>query len=160
MIRHYQIGDHHEIGRIFRDAVHQIASDVYTSQQCLAWCDKELNPNHWKKRCDLKKPYVYIKNDEIIGFIELDTNAHIDCIYVKSKYKRQGIASKLVNHVVEIYFSCGINRVFVEASICAKPMFEKLGFAVIHDKMINVKGQMLKNYDMEHLNNFKDQKTT
>jgi N-acetylglutamate synthase-like GNAT family acetyltransferase len=152
MIRIFQHGDHIAIADIFSDAVHQIASEVYSQEQCLAWCSLEKNYNHWKNRCELKRPFVAVTDSEISGFLELDPDGHIDCAYINPKFKRRGIMTSLVKHAVDVCFSFKINKVFVDASICAKPMFEKLGFTVVRDHLVTIRGIDLLNFEMELTN--------
>lgn len=152
MIRVFQHGDHVSIAEIFTNAVHQIASEVYSREQCLAWSALEVNYEHWKKRCELKRPFVAVPEGEISGFLELDSDGHIDCAYVNPKFKRRGIMTCLVRHAVETCFAFKIRRVHLEASICARPLFEKLGFKVVHENMVTIKGVDLLNYKMELLN--------
>jgi putative acetyltransferase len=66
MIRIFQHGDHVAIAEIFTAAIHEIASEVYTEEQCLAWCVREMNYEHWKKRCELKRPFVALAGSESI----------------------------------------------------------------------------------------------
>jgi putative acetyltransferase len=40
-------------------------------------------------------------------------------------------------------------RVYVEASICARPMFEKLGFTILSENQVDLGGVKLMNYLME-----------
>lgn len=151
MIRIFQHGDHVALAEIFSAAVHEIASEVYTEEQCLAWCARETNYGHWKNRCELKRPFVALVGSEIAGFLELDPDGHIDCAYINPKYKRKGIMTSLVKHAVDTCFALNINRVYVDASICAKPMFEKMGFTLIQETMVALQGVELLNYKMELL---------
>jgi putative acetyltransferase len=151
MIRIYQHGDHRSIAEIFTSAIHQIASEVYTPEQCLAWSDREPNYEHWRKRCELKRPFVAIVDSEVAGYLELDPDGHIDCAYVNPKYRRRGVVSRLVEHAVDTCFALNLPRVYVEASICAKPMFEKLGFQTLAENQVVIKGITLLNYRMERL---------
>ena len=89
MIRNYKHGDHEEIAKIFPQAIHEIASEYYTEEQCLAWSEKEPNPAHWEKRCAKKKPFVYLIKGTVVGFIELDPDGHIDCLYLHPNEKRK-----------------------------------------------------------------------
>lgn len=98
MIRIYQKEDYVAIANIFSRAVHEIASEVYTTEQCLVWSDREPNPDHWKKRCELKRPFVSLIGSEIAGFLELDPDGHIDCAYVNPDFRHQGVVSQLVKH--------------------------------------------------------------
>jgi hypothetical protein len=46
MIRIFQHGDHAVIAEIFTSAVREIASEVYSPEQCLAWSSREVNYEH------------------------------------------------------------------------------------------------------------------
>ncbi|MGJ8657898.1 MAG: GNAT family N-acetyltransferase [Akkermansiaceae bacterium] len=113
MIRIYQHGDHVAIANIFSRAIHEIASEHYSTEQCLAWSNRKPNPEHWKKRCELKRPFVALQQDQITGFLELDLDGHIDCAYVTPDFKRQGIMTKLVRHAIATAFSMNLPRVYV-----------------------------------------------
>ena len=158
MIRVYQQGDHKEIAQIFSRAVHEIASVDYNQEQCNAWCDKtQVNYEHWKKRCEFKRPFVAVTNSQISGFIELDTDGHIDCAYVNPNFMRQGIMTKLVSHVIKTAFEMKVKEIYVEASICIKPLFESLGFRLIREFMVDINGVKLRNYEMTLKNKLAEQ---
>jgi len=149
MIRIFQHGDHAAVAEIFTAAVHEIASKVYTPEQILAWSAREVNYEHWKKRYELKRPFLGIVGGEVAGFLELDPDGHIDCAYVNPKFQRRGVVTELVEHAVATCFDLGISRVYVEASICAKPMFEKIGFQTMGEFFVGVRDVRLLNYRME-----------
>ena len=149
MIRIFQHGDHTAVAEIFTRAIHEIACEVYTQEQCLAWSDRSPNPAHWKKRCELKRPFIFEKDGKIAGFLELDSSGHIDCAYVHPKYQRQGVITALVKHAVTTCFEMGVNRVSVDASLCSRNLFEKLGFQVIQENIARIRGAELLNFQME-----------
>lgn len=151
MIRVYQHGDHSEIAQIFSSAIHEIASEWYSREQCYAWAGRIPNEEYWRKRCELKRPFVSVEQGEIAGFLELDPDGYIDCAYVKPKFRRKGIVSALVRHAINVCFSHGIGKICVEASLCARPMFEKLGFTLIRENYVEIKGEKLLNFSMELL---------
>lgn len=148
-IRHYQPGDHFAIAAIFTAAVHEIGSRDYSPEQCLAWSGTKPDPDHWKMRCAVKMPFVAEVDGEIAGFIELDPDGHIDCAYIHPAFQRRGIMTRLVRHAVATAFSRGDPKVYVEASIGARPMFEKIGFMTLRENMVDIKGVKLVNYRME-----------
>lgn len=150
-IRSYLHGDHVAIAEIFKRAVHEIASRDYTPEQCLVWSDTKPNPEHWERRCDLKQPFVAEVDGKVAGFLELDPDGHIDCAYICPDFQRQGIMTRLVEHAVAASFARGLPRVYVEASITARPMFAKVGFDVIRENLVEIKGVQLVNYRMEVL---------
>lgn len=151
MIRVFQHGDHGAIAEIFTRAIHEIACDAYTPEQCLAWSDRRPDPEHWKKRCELKRPFVAVVGSRIAGFLELDPDGHIDCAYIHPDYQRRGIMTRLVEHAVRTCLDFSLERVHVEASIVAKPLFEKCGFHVIRENSVDIGGVKLPNFLMERL---------
>ncbi len=148
-IRCFRHGDHFAIAEIFSRAIHEIASKDYTVEQCLAWSSREPNPKHWEVRCALKRPFVAITDSQIAGFLELDSDGHIDCAYVNPDFQRRGVMTRLVAHSIQVCFAMGLPRVYVEASICAKPLFQKLGFDVLCENAVEIGGVSLVNYLME-----------
>jgi putative acetyltransferase len=57
----------------------------------------------------------------------------------------------LVRHAIETCVAFGLRRLYVDASICARPMFEKVGFRVIRENIVTLRGVELLNYKMELL---------
>jgi len=57
----------------------------------------------------------------------------------------------LVRHAVDACFAFNINRVYVDASLCARPLFEKVGFGVIRENIVTINGIDLLNFKMELL---------
>lgn len=150
VIRIYAAGDHEAIGWVFSEAVHEIASSCYTQEQCDAWADREPDLAYWKNRCELKRPFVVTSEGEIAGFLELDPDGHIDCAYIHPRFQRRGMMSLLVAHAIECCAAMGIPRMTVDASHCAKPLFEKMGFHVIRENAVVRKGVTLTNFTMEY----------
>ncbi|MCW1883885.1 GNAT family N-acetyltransferase [Luteolibacter flavescens] len=149
LIRPYRHGDHVAIASIFCRAVHEIGIRHYTVAQCEAWSGTKPDPGHWEQRCERKKPFVSIVDGEIAGFLELDPDGHIDCAYVNPDFQRRGIMSALVKHAVGVAAEGGLSRVYVEASIGARPMFGRLGFVVLCEQQVAIGGETLVNYRME-----------
>jgi len=149
MIRIFQHGDHRAVAEIFARAIHEIACRAYTPEQCLAWSDREPNYEHWRKRCELKRPFVAVVDATVAGFLELDPDGHIDCAYINPDFQRRGIMTRLVEHAVGACCDFQLQRVYVEASICARPLFEKLRFVVLSENIVSIKGVELVNYRME-----------
>jgi putative acetyltransferase len=149
VIRSYQHGDHAAIATIFCRAVHEIACKDYTPAQCAAWSDMKPNPEHWEKRCERKQPFVSVVNGEIAGFLELDPDGHIDCAYVNPDFQRHGIMTGLVQHAIKVASAMKQPRLYVEASIGACCLFERMGFQILAEQEVAIGEQRLVNYRME-----------
>jgi putative acetyltransferase len=98
---------------------------------------------------ELKRPYLYVINNQVVSFLELDTNGHIDCLYTHPDYQRQGIAQTILSHAIFVCDALKIKRIFVEASHIIKPLFEKNDFVVIKPNSVTLKGVKIDNWLME-----------
>jgi len=137
-----------EIADVFYQAVHSIDSSIYSEKQKHAWAPLPVDYGKWKKRLDQKRPYLLLINDQIAGFIELELDGHIDCLYVSPKYQRKGLASTLLKHAISSAIKLGLHQIYVEASIVAKPFFEKFGFLVENENKVIRNNNVLINYSM------------
>ena len=70
-------------------------------------------------------------NDVVVGFIELEPDGHIDCMYTWPDFQGMGVASALYRHILKLAIVNNMNRLFVEASHIAKPFFASREFDVV-----------------------------
>ena len=71
-----------------------------------------------------------IKNNTIIGFIEIRNYNHISLLFIDDKYFRLGLGKKLFEKVKEIMPS---DKYSVNSSDYAIDFYKKLGFVAIYD---------------------------
>lgn len=147
-IRNYESSDAREIADLFHDAIHAIGTEYYSHEQVEAWAPTPPNYSHWQHRLDIKQPFVAEMDRKIVGFIELDHDGHIDCMYTHKDYQRQGIAGRLYEHLKTIAGQKGITRLYVEASKLAMPFFAARGFRLVKENTVERRGQQLVNYSM------------
>ena len=85
----------------------------------------------------------------MVGFADLEADGHLDCMYVHADYQRRGVASRLLSEVEAAGKAQGLNRLYSEVSITARPFFERRGFRVIAPQLVTARGQEFLNYRME-----------
>ena len=139
-----------EIADLFHQSVHAIDSDVYTPEQKEAWAPTPPDYERWSKRLNEKKPFIAIVNERVAGFMELDADGHIDCTYTHPDFQGNGVASALYERLLMEAKHKNINRLYVEASLIAKPFFERHGFSVVKKNEVERSGITLINFTMEH----------
>ncbi|NET02210.1 MAG: GNAT family N-acetyltransferase [Sphaerospermopsis sp. SIO1G1] len=149
IIRKYQITDTEMIMNLFYNTVHEINIRDYTQAQVDAWATKNLNYEYWLARLKIKQPLVAEISGEIVGFVELEADGHIDCFYCHSQYQNQGIGTQLLNYIEDIAKSQNNQKLYAEVSITAKPFFLKRGFSIIKEQQVERRGEVFKNYVME-----------
>lgn len=150
MIQDYN-GQFAAVAEVFYEAVHRTAAEHYTAEQINAWAPLPIDYDRWRVRCEQKRPYLYCRGDVVCGFIELDTDGHIDCHYVHPDYNRMGIGSALLRHVLQIAADLELPKLFVEASHVAKGLYLKHGFDVIRANDVRVGNVSMQNWMMERL---------
>ncbi|WNJ97929.1 GNAT family N-acetyltransferase [Vibrio ruber] len=138
-----------EIADLFYQSVHAIDPAIYTPEQKAAWAPAPVNYELWSERLSIKKPFVAIIDNHVAGFIELDSDGHIDCTYTHPNFQGIGVASSLYEHLLSQAKEAGMTRLYVEASLIAKPFFERRGFTVVKQNEVQRNGESLINFSME-----------
>ncbi|MGV2831669.1 GNAT family N-acetyltransferase [Myxosarcina sp. GI1(2024)] len=148
MIQYYN-GQFKAVADVFHAAVHETAASSYTQEQVDAWAPTPNSYDHWRARCELKRPFLYTLSEQVVGFIELDSDGHIDCHYVHPEYNRMGIGTTLLLHVIKIATDLQLNRLYVEASHTAKGLYLKHGFNTLSPNQVSIGNVVLENWLME-----------
>ena len=138
-----------EIADLFHQSVHAIDPSVYSPELKEAWAPTPVNYERWSERLNEKKPFIAVIENRVAGFIELDADGHIDCTYTHPHFQGKGVASTLYEHVLEEAKFRNIKRLYVEASLIAKPFFERRGFSVVKKNEVQRSGVSLVNFSME-----------
>lgn len=149
MIRLFRPEDTDQIALLFHQTVHEINCRDYSRNQCLAWSPEDIYFRDWAKICASRYTFVAEIKNAIAGFGELEANGHIDCFYCHKDYQRCGVGSQIYRAMEEKARELGLQRLYTEASITAKPFFQHLGFIVITEQQVTHRGEGFTNYAME-----------
>lgn len=148
-IRLFQENDAEQIARLFHETIREVNIRDYSIEQVQAWAPDNIHFRDWAKACSSKFTFVADDKGIIAGFGELEANGHIDCFYCHKDYQRMGVGSNIYNAIETKAYELGINRLFTEASITAKPFFLRMGFSIIKEQQVEARGQAFINYSME-----------
>ena len=138
-----------ELIQLFWEVVHCINADDYTEEQIDVWAPNQVDTEKWKNR--IKDNYVIVAKygNKIVGFGELSYDGCIDMLYVHKDYLRQRIGQKLLECLIRKAKSLDITEALTEASITAKPFFEKQGFKIVKKQIKTLNDVDLVNYKMK-----------
>lgn len=148
-IRRYESKDCNDIINLFYNTVHTINSKDYTKDELDAWAPKDLDLSLWDKSFLNNYTIVFILDNTIVGFGDINEDGYLDRLYVHKDYQRRGIAKEIVNNLECYVEELGVNTITTEASITAKPFFEKMGYKIIKEQQVERRGQYLTNYIMQ-----------
>ena len=148
-VRTYEIGDTQQIVKLFYDTVHQVNNRDYTQAQVDAWAPADMDIERWTKSLSSKFTFVAEEGEEIAGFGELEPSGHIDRFYCHQDFQRQEVGRLILKQIESKAQDLGINKLFTEASITARPFFESQGFIVVRKQEVERRGQKLINFSMQ-----------
>jgi putative acetyltransferase len=149
VIRRYTPDDCRPLAELFRRSVREIARKDYSAEQVTAWAPDEADLERFHARRSAKPTFVAEIGGAHAGFSDLEPNGHIDMLFVHPDFQRRGVAKALIEHVVEFARAAGHKHLTVEASITARPSFERQGFSVVTDQIVESNGARFLNYRME-----------
>lgn len=158
-IRLFRPQDATQIAQLFHDTVRTINRQDYSLNQVKAWAPDDIYFRDWVKVCTSRFTYVaenVLENGDqkpgiIIGFAELEIDGHIDCFYVHRDYQGCGVGKSLYQAIESQALKLNCDRLYVEASITAKPFFQRQGFTIDQEQEVKVRGEVFKNYRLSKL---------
>lgn len=134
---------------VFAAAVHDLAGRAYTREQCCAWAPLPPDPDVWRARLSCLHARLACDGDEVAGFIGYTHQGHVDLLFTAPQHARRGVASALFRAACEDLRRAGAERVFAEASLAARPFFERQGLAVVAEEVVLRQGEALRRFRME-----------
>lgn len=101
-------------------------------------------------KANLEKKRTYEKISlfiamSLVGFGDIDKTGYLDRLFVHADYQRKGIATAICNQLEQAVQG----NITTDASITAKPFFEKRGYRVIREQQVERQGVALTNFVME-----------
>lgn len=124
-------------------------SHDYTAAQARAWASALVDEVKFAERCARKSTWVAESEGRIAGFSDLESDGHIDLLYVHPYFQRRGVARALLEHIESTARERALRRLYAEASITARPVFEARGFRIIARQTVTVGAEPMTNYRME-----------
>ena len=111
-----------------------------------AWAPAETDLIAWNQRLSALYALVAYSHDGLVGFGSIDLQkSYLDHLFVHESWQRQSVGSLLCDALES---KCR-RPILTEASITAKPFFEKRGYRVIAEQWVCRRGVKLKNYWMK-----------
>jgi len=148
-IRPYASVDLDSLILLFQRSVRIVARRDYTLDEVFAWAPDATDREDWAARLAASSTWVATFGERLAGFISLEPEGHLDMLYVDPNFQGRGVASGLLHRLETSAEACGLARLFTEASITARPFFERRGFLMVEAQTVTRRGQQLTNYRME-----------
>nr|WP_223159359.1 GNAT family N-acetyltransferase [Vibrio sp. Y2-5] len=147
-IRDYKEEDAPTLWAIHHYTIRNINVRHYSQAQIEAWAPDNFDLSVWQKRVDALNPFVAMIDGVIVGYTDLQLDGLIDHFFCHHEFQGKGVGKALMNHVFSIGKKKGIKRFYSHVSITARPFYEHMGFTVVKEQLMEVRGQTLKNFLM------------
>lgn len=147
-VRAYSAADVGALFRVFAASIHALATTHYSEAQRRAWIGAEPDLEQWNKRFLRGQTLIAEQDGAIAGFIVYEPDGHIDMLFTDPAFARRGVAALLYGQAERSLAAAGINELFTEASLVARPFFEKQGFRVTEEQLAERGGVSLRRFAM------------
>lgn len=150
--RHFRKATAEELNAIltlFEQTINAVNAAHYSPEQLRAWTSSVSKKDRWQKKIDEKHFLLAFVGRELTGFSSLTVDGHLDFLFVSKHHQRQGIATLLYIALEQHARKHQVQMLTVDASITAKPFFEKHGFVLVQEQLVLIDGVALINFKMK-----------
>jgi putative acetyltransferase len=149
VIRPFRAIDAVATARIFHDSVHQATGAFYDAAERRAWAPAIPDTDEWCDRLSAQTALVAERNGAVVGFMTLREDARLDFAYVAPDAVGKGVGKALYDAILASARNKGFLRLTTEASLVARPFFERQGWRVLREQTVERNGVSLTNFRME-----------
>ena len=148
IIRPYVTGDAPALVDLFRSTVRSVNLADYSDEQVQAWAPDVIDVAEWAARMAENSTYVAELNGDLAGFTEFTPGGHVHMLFVAKDKLRRGVGTALLRHVEVEAKRRGLQELTTDASLTARPTFEKNGYVAIKRQQVRMGGQTFTNFRM------------
>lgn len=149
LIRPWQPSDAAALSALYQASVRALGGRDYSPAQTEAWASLAPSAEALDGRMQDGRSRLVAVTEEVAGFIDVETDGHIDLLYVAPAAAGLGVARALLETAEALAARSGVSRLYAEASETARPVFERLGYSVIGRREFEVAGVPIHNWAVE-----------
>ena len=150
-IRPYQRSDLEQVIAVYGASIHSLAAPFYTAEQLDAWAPRNPHAGRWQQRLAALQTIIAEHDGILAGFASYELNGHLDLLFTHPTFARQGVATRLYRCVESALSAASVTRVFTKASLAARPFFERCGFQIDAEEIVECRGVQMRRYAMHKL---------
>ncbi len=134
-IRSYRAADLSAVAQLFTSSVHALSIEHYDASHRAAWAPRPPDLDEWQRRLAALRTLVAEEDSHLAGFLSYQPHGHIEFLYVAPPFVRRSVATALLQHAEAVLTSLGVRKLTTEASLVARPFFERQGFVVTEEQV-------------------------
>lgn len=145
LLRDYEPSDCEALAALFYDTVHTVNAADYSQEQVDAWASGKVNLEAWNQSFLEHLTIVAVEGDRLVGFGDMDESGYLDRIYVHKDEQKRGIGTAICDRLEAMSLA---DQFYTHASITARPFFEKRGYRVVREQVVERDGVTMTNFVM------------
>ena len=137
-----------ELAEVMYDAVRNGPSP-YTEEQRRAWLPEPHSEEAWQNRLSGQFVVQARAQGRALGFLTLTPQGHVDLAFIRPAAQGQGLFRGLYAAIEAAAVERGLSQLTVDASLAAQPAFAAVGFTILAEETVAIRGQHLRRYHMQ-----------
>ncbi len=148
-LRPYAAADRIAVAAIYRQAIRHLGRQHYTRDQVRAWAGHADDESTFSRWLDDASTTVAIDPElGVVGFGGIDAHGRITSVFVSPSVMRRGVASTILDALLQQARASGFEQLTTEASEFSRPLFERFGFRVTGIEKLVFRGVDFSRYTM------------
>ncbi len=99
------------------------------TEKAIQYCLSEQSTEKIIERSKDRDQYIALSPDnKVMGVIEGKNNFLITRLFVDTGFQKQGIATKLIKKIEEVFIGRGSKKIVVHSSLYAQNFYKKMGY--------------------------------
>ena len=148
-IRRYHPQDGPLLLALFRDTIHRINTRDYSPEQIDAWASPDIDELVWTDRFTGRFAWVAEIDRVVAGFTDMTSEGFLDRLFVSADHQRKGVATALIDRLLNDAAAADIATIRTNASLTARPFFESRGFEAEARQTVDCRGVLMDNFRMK-----------
>jgi putative acetyltransferase len=149
LIRLATVHDVPYLMEIFKESIQGVGRAFYTDEQVNAWAANSSKRDRFEDWIAKSRTFVAVSDsDKPVGFAGLEEKGRVSSLFVHPDCMRQGIASNLLEILIDEARTGQLSMMKTEASEFSRPIFENAGFQVAETEHTTIGGVEFSRYVM------------
>jgi putative acetyltransferase len=146
--RPYQSTDLPRVMEIYTASIRSLAASYYSPEQIAAWAPVPPDAARWQERLSHLHTIVAESDGSLAGFASYTHDGYLDFLFTHPTFARRGVATRLYQRVESALFTVSAPKVTTHASLAARPFFDRHGFQLDAEELVECRGAYLRRFAM------------
>lgn len=146
--RTYVPEDTHLLIETCAASIRGLAAPYYSPEQLNAWAPTLADKARWHARLAALRTVIIESEGRIAGFASYTGSGYLDFLFTHPDFARHGVARRLYLSIESRLRALGVQRVTTHSSLAARPFFDRHGFEVEAEEVVECRGAFLKRFAM------------